>query len=48
MSDTFEVVAAILIVIGVYVLYFAAILTFLWIVWNWIILPGLPQLMAAI
>ncbi len=47
MNDIFRAGAALFVVAGIYVVYFAAILAFIWIVWNWIVLPGLPQLMAA-
>jgi hypothetical protein len=35
---------AVLLVIGIYAVYLGAILAFLWVVWNWIVLPTLPYI----
>lgn len=42
LNDIIGAIAALIFVLGVYAIYFAVILAFLWAVWNWIVLPTLP------
>lgn len=45
-NDILGGVLAVGVVIGIYAIYAAILLAFLWAVWNWIILPTLPYVAA--
>ena len=43
-NDILESIVVFILFVGAYVVYLGVLLAFLWVVWNWIVLPSMPYI----